>query len=263
MAVAIDKPKLRNTNDVLLMSPPFVGDTDVVYNLFYFSLSAKVCLILILFSDRYAVMGAGEYSPKSLSLEEVPNDLDFNMYSSLMGLLAANGASLQLGYNWYWNYKTVYLRLSHTDPIFLAWLAHFFHCSHFDFSGKEYVSVSSSKTLQLGCYPSAMCYILWLHWNECGINVLPLHFADYFSIRTLAFWSMRNGQWTNNSFLIHVGRLNAEEKALLMSLIKDKLGYESRLTMGNNKLAILDPAKLAEELKPYFHQSQLYRLNKK
>lgn len=247
---------------MLLMSFMIMADMDLVYNLFYFSLSAKVCLILSI-DDRSAVMGYGKYPSKTLSLEEVPGDLDFNMYSSLMALLATNGASLQLGYKWYWDYKTVFLRLSHTDPTFVAWLAHLFHSPHFDFSGKGYVPVSSSKTLQVSCLPSAMCYILWLHWNECGINVLPLHFADYFSIRTLAFWAMRNGQWTNNAFLIHVGRLNAEEKALLISLIKDKLGYESRLTMGNNKLAILDPAKLTAELKPFFHVSQLYRLNKK
>lgn len=74
---------------------------------------------------------------------------------------------------------------------------------------------------------------------------------------------MRNGQWKGNAFIIHVNRLNESEKALLISLIKDKLGYDSHLTMKNTKLAISSPAKLVQELKPLFHESQLHRLIKK
>lgn len=217
-------------------------------------------LLMIGTGAGYAYMGSGDFE-KILRVERIPGELDFVLYSSLMGMLATGGASLQLGKNWHFNYRTVYLRLSNSDFSFLSWLTSFFQCSYFDFSSKSPYKVVGSQTNQIGTIPTNMCYILW--WYEEGVHLLPFHFAQYFSIHTLAFWAMRNGQWNGNTFLIHVGRLNEVEKQLLMSLIKDKLGYESKLTMKNTKLAISNPAKLVEELKPLFHESQLYRLVKK
>lgn len=211
----------------------------------------------------YAVMGGGKYKDKLLSILPLPDNLNFEVYSSLMGLLATNGASLQLGFNWYWDYKTVFLRLSHPDPQFLWWLTNFFHSDVIDFIGKEQKPISTSNSKQVSSIPTNLCYILWLHWNEVGIHVLPVHFAHFFSIHTLAFWAMRNGQWSGQLFYIHVGRLNDQEKALLIALIQDKLGYSSKLAMNGNKLAIDNPAKLVLELKPLFHYTQLHRLVKK
>lgn len=217
---------------------------------------------VVLFNKySFAVMRGGKYY-KQVQVEPVPSDLDFNKYSALMGLLATNGASLRLGFNWYWDYRTVYLRLSNSNLEFLDWLVGSFNCSHFQFDTKKFNRISSSNSIQIGSLPSEMCYVLWLHWNQVGTYVLPFHFAEYFTIRTLATWSMRNGQWKGNSFIINVSRLNESEKGLLMSLIKDKLGYESRLTMKNNKLAISSPEQLVRRLAPYFHESQLYRLTK-
>ncbi len=135
-------------------------------------------------------MSGGKYSSDELPILPVPEDLDFDEYSSLMGLLATNGASLQLGYNWYWDFRTVYLRLSYPDIVFLKWLVGLFHSTHFYFVGQTINNVSSSNSIQVGSLPSEMCYILWLHWNEVGTYVLPFHFAEYFSIRTLATWAM-------------------------------------------------------------------------
>jgi len=208
-------------------------------------------------------MSYGQYPGKLLEVKPLPNDLNYDIYSSLIGLLATNGASLQLGYMWFWDYSTVYLRLSHPNPVFLTWLVNYFQSPGFNFQGKYSNKVSSSNSIQVGSLPSILCYILWLHWNEQGVNVFPLHFAHYFSIRTLAFWAMRNGQWTGNSFLIHVGGLNDSEKAELMSLIKNKLGFDSRLTMKMSKLAISNPSALVEQLKPFFHSSQMHRLEKR
>jgi hypothetical protein len=73
---------------------------------------------------------------------------------------------------------------------------------------------------------------------------------------------MRNGKWIGNYYLIHINRLNAEEKLLMIKLIKDKLGYDSHLTMNDTKLAIANPEKLVNELRPLFHDSQLSRLNR-
>jgi len=207
-------------------------------------------------------MGGGNNENRAIDLEDMPENLDFD-YSSLMGLLATNGASLQLGKNWHWDYHTVYLRLSHTNLEFLHWISHMFNGPHFPFGKKFYYKVESSNTMQIGAKPSRMAYILWLHWNDSDIHLLPNHFSEYFNIRTLATWAMRNGQWKGNAFIIHVNRLNESEKALLISLIKDKLGYDSHLTMKDTKLAISSPAKLVQELKPLFHDSQLHRLIKK
>jgi hypothetical protein len=212
----------------------------------------------------YANMGGGEYRLKQLQVLPVPDDLDFVKYSTLMGYLATNGASLQLGKNWFWDYSTVYLRLAHTSYEFLYWLVgELHHRPHFVFADKNFNRMSSSNSIQIGTIPSHMCYILWLHWNQVGIHLLPHHFEHYFSINTLASWAMRNGQRTGNVFMIHVSRLNDNEKALLISLIKDKLGYDSYLTMKGNKLSISSPDKLVKELTPFFHESQLYRLVKK
>lgn len=211
----------------------------------------------------YAVIGGSGHPDKKIPVAPLPDDLNTVTYSGLMGLLATNGASFQLGFMWFWDYKTVFLRLSHTNFEFLKWLCDIFDSDEFDFEGKQFKQVKASGSFQLSCLPSTLCFILWQHWNEQGIHILPVHFAQYFSIHTLAMWSMRNGQWTGQTFLIHVNRLNAEEKDLLISLIKEKLGYESYLTMQATKLAISNPAKLVQELKPLFHESQLHRLNKK
>jgi hypothetical protein len=194
---------------------------------------------------------------------DMPEDIDVKTYSSLMGLLATSGASLQLGYQWHWDFETVYLRLSHTNWDFLDWMSTFFQALGLKFDGQLYHELTLSNSIQIGCKPSKLCYILWGHWNQYGIHVLPVHFPQYFSIHTLAFWAMRNRQWNGNTFLIQVSMLNNGEKELLMSLIKEKLQYESRLTMKGNKLAISNPAKLVEELRPLFHESQLHRLTKK
>jgi hypothetical protein len=204
-------------------------------------------------------MGAGKYPEKDIKVQDMPSDLDPVLYSALMRLLATNGAGLRLGMNWYWDYRTVYLRLRHTDLAFLEWLGHYFS-DVFDFTGKFLIPYKTSKSFTLSSLPSVECFIIWQHWFEQGINVLPLHFRDYFSIHTLAFWSMRNGQWKWNQFYIHVGTLNHAEKELLQQLIKEKLGYESKLAMNNTKLAIQNPEKLVAELRPLFHESQLHRL---
>ena len=180
-----------------------------------------------------------------------------------MGLLATNGASLQQGYMWHWDYTSVYLRLSHPEFEFLDWLADFFTGLGLSFENKDYIKVSSSRSIQLGSLPSHLCFVLWLHWNESTINMLPYHFAEYFSIHTLAFWAMRNGQWTGNTFNIVVGtRMSDFEKSLLMTLIKDKLGFDSHLIRHGKTLAIHNGNLVASHLKPYFHSSQMHRLEK-
>lgn len=74
---------------------------------------------------------------------------------------------------------------------------------------------------------------------------------------------MRNGSWRGNTFLIQVSMLNSTEKELLITLLKNKLGLESYLTMSSKKLAISNPELIAQKLKPLFHSSQLHRLVKR
>ncbi len=211
---------------------------------------------------RYAIMSGGKYKEKHLEVLPIPNNLDFTKYSSLIGLLATNGASLQQGYIWFWYYNNIFLRVSHPNKEFLYWLVKFFDSSVFPFK-PELTEVASSDSLQMKSKPTQFCYILWLHWNEVGINVLPHHYAEYFSIHTLAFWAMRNEHWTGNTFTLFIGRLNSAETALFQSLIKEKLGFDSNITPKSKKLRILNPSELVKQLKPLFYSSQIYRLEKK
>lgn len=209
--------------------------------------------------------GCKKYARKLLMLEPIPGDLLYNQYSFLMGFLCTNGASFKLGFNWFWDYRTVYLMLSHVNSDFLDWLCDIISYSpnHFNFDDKPIKEHRTSNSQQLASFPSHMCYILWLHWNEEGINLLPGHFSHYFSLYTLAAWAMKNGQWSGNFFYIHISRLNFEEKELLKSLIENKLGFTSHFSHGNSKLAIHSPEELIALIKPQFHESQLHRLSKK
>lgn len=205
-----------------------------------------------------------KYQRKALMLEPIPEDLHYNKYSFLMGFLCTNGATFKLGYNWFWDYRTVYLMLSHVNSDFVDWLADILYSPrHFNFDDKSVKKHRTSNSQQLATVPSYMCYVLWLHWNEEGINLLPGHFSHYFSFYTLRAWAMKNGQWSGKYFYIHISRLNSEEKELLKSLIETKLGYTSHFSHGNSKLAIHSPEKLVEAIKPAFHESQLHRLVKK
>jgi hypothetical protein len=74
---------------------------------------------------------------------------------------------------------------------------------------------------------------------------------------------MRNGQYDSKSFVIGISRLDSSEKLRLVAVLDSKLGLKSKLTMGGKKLAISNPDRVVEHIKPYFHSSQLSRLESK
>jgi len=74
---------------------------------------------------------------------------------------------------------------------------------------------------------------------------------------------MRNGQYHNNSFVIGISRLDTSDKLRLITVLESQLGLKSKLTMGSKKLAISDPDRVIKHIKPYFHSSQLPRLERK
>jgi hypothetical protein len=73
---------------------------------------------------------------------------------------------------------------------------------------------------------------------------------------------MRNGQWINNRFVIGVSPLDPAERQRLIVVLKSKLDLDSKLVMGSKKLAISDAQRVVDHISPYFHTSQLHRLNK-
>lgn len=73
---------------------------------------------------------------------------------------------------------------------------------------------------------------------------------------------MRNGQYTNNLFIIGISRLDRNEKLRLIAILQSKLGLESYVTMNGARLAIKDPQKVVDNITPFFHPSQLHRLVK-
>lgn len=224
----------------------------------------------LLYQSRYAILGTDGrygYAKENLQYEELkplPADLPFNLYSSLMGLLASSGATLVPGPNWYWYPRTIVLKLSSTNLIYLRWLMETFS-PRFDFHNTSKVNKASGSHRFMSA-ASELAITIWAHWNEterldAGLK-LPLHFEEYFSWYTLAFWAMRSGQYSGNYFYIQVSMLSDADKAVLMSVLQAKCGLESRLTMNNTKLAISNPELVVSKLNPLVHSSQMYRLEK-
>lgn len=56
--------------------------------------------------------------------------------------------------------------------------------------------------------------------------------------------------------------LKEVDKEVLMLALKQKYGLDSKVTMKGTKLAIHNPTLVVSKLRPLFHESQLYRLEK-
>ncbi|MBC9708944.1 MAG: hypothetical protein H9W80_06820 [Enterococcus sp.] len=198
------------------------------------------------------------YNDPDASKETLPRQL----YAALMGLLCTSGATIMKGpHNWHFPRSTV-LKLSSTDLVFLQWLMDLF-TPYLEWNPIRNASLKgASSSLAAVSLDSFYLYILRMHWQHEGLHLLPIHFEEYFDWITLAFWAMRNGQWTNNYFVIGVSRLNVSERQRLIDVLESKLGLSSKLIMGGKKLAISDPQRVVDNISPHFHGSQLYRLSK-
>jgi hypothetical protein len=185
------------------------------------------------------------------------------VYSSLMGLLASSGGKLVNGPNWYWYPRTIVLKLSNTNLEFLYWLMDYFS-PMFEFTNTPKLSsAGASRSYRVISVASELAIQVWAHWNDNTLQaILPHHFTHYFSWHTLAFMAMRSGKYSGNYFYIHVSLLKEQDKTVLMSALKEKCGLDSKLTMKGNKLAISNPTLVVSKLRPLFHASQLYRLDK-
>ena len=133
---------------------------------------------------------------------------------------------------------------------------------YFEFYDTPTIHSKSSRSIKYISSPSKLCHILWCHWNDDNIEFLPIHFEYYFSAYTLAFWSMRNGQWTNKKFIIYVGRLSENDKKRLIDVLQVKLGLESKLIRNNKMLAITDGKRAVALMYSIFDGTQKYRLEK-
>lgn len=187
-------------------------------------------------------------------------------YEALIGLLCSSGRNLARGPNcWHYPRSTV-LELSSSNLDFLQWLVEFFSevLTWNPIRNSSLTGASASITCISNT--SRFLYILRMHWYHEGLHLLPIHFEQYFTWITLAFWAMRNGQYSKNFFVIGVSRLNVEEQLRLIAVLRDKLGLESHITMGGfilKRLAISDPELVISQIRPYFHTSQLHRLVRK
>lgn len=198
--------------------------------------------------------------PKRLYLKPLPNNLSPTVYSSLIGLLASSGASIDKGPNWWWFPNSVLLKLSSTNISFLRFMAEYFH-GPFDFSGNlPYTHSIGSKSISVISNTSNLCVNIWAHWNREGIKFLPRHFEEYFSWHTLAFWRIRNGQLNKNRFILGISRLAETDKIRLINVLNDKLNLKSNLTINGKKLSIQEPELIVKNIKPIFHRSQISRI---
>ena len=73
---------------------------------------------------------------------------------------------------------------------------------------------------------------------------------------------MRSGKYSGNYFYIHVSMLTDADKGVLMLALQQKCGLDSKVTMKGTRLAISNPTLVVSKLRPLFHESQLYRLEK-
>ena len=152
----------------------------------------------------------------------------------------------------------IHFGLSSTDVEFLLFLRDSFQCSAINFQGKKVCD--NPNSFRLHSKPSVWLVIVWQNWKADGIDILPTHFSIFFSIYTLAFWAMRSGHWLDNRFELHASRLATADKILVVSLLKDKLGLEAYYT--STRVIIKNPALVSSMLRPHFHASQLYRLER-
>lgn len=149
------------------------------------------------------------------------------------------------------------LKLSHTNLDLLHWLMEYFS-PIFTFVNVPKRISKESNSYRVVRVESELAISIWAHWHHEGLDtVLPYHFTDYFSWHTLAFC-----KYSGKYFYIQVSMLTDKDKQVLISALKDKCGLESRLTMNNTRLAISNPLSVVDKLRPLFHESQLYRLNK-
>jgi len=203
---------------------------------------------------------------KSYPLTRLPSDkeenhLPYSYYSALIGLLASSGARLEHGPNWWWYLDSKVLRFTSTNLEWLEYVTNVFS-KYFEFYDTPTIHSKSSGSIKYISSPSKLCHILWCHWNDDNIEFLPIHFEYYFSAYTLAFWSMRNGQWTNKKFLIYVGRLSENDKKRLIDVLQVKLGLESKLIRNNKMLAITDGKRAVALMYSIFDGTQKHRLEK-
>lgn len=158
---------------------------------------------------------------------------------------------------WFLDSKT--LRFTSTD---VDWHVVGVFREYFEFEATPTSHSKSSGSMKYVSSASKLCHIIWCHWNEDNIEFLPLHFEYYFSIYTLAFWAMRNGQWTNKKFIIYVGRLSENDKQRLIDVLKAKLGLESKLIRNGKMLSISDGQRAVGQMYSIFHGTQKHRLEK-
>lgn len=203
------------------------------------------------------------------SVKELQCDNDFNppyiLYSALMGLLMSSGASLHksMYFLWFWEKEghVIHLTLSNTDLSMLEWLISKFNwLPHINLLANSILINNGSGSNYVNSAPSNWLFIVWQNWNSNLANVLPTHFAFYFSVHTLAFWAMRSGKWENNRFVLNVGKLTLADKELLVTLLKTKLDLDAYFT--KTRFQIRNPEKVVALIKPLFHESQLYRLER-
>lgn len=181
-------------------------------------------------------------------------------YSALMGLLCSSGANIHKGPNsWHYPRCTV-IKLSSSNIEFLKWLMRQFSIW---LTWNPILNHQGSTSFRSVSRDSFYLYILRMHWYHEGLHFLPNHFEEYFDWITLAFWAMRSGQYLQDRFYIGVSRLNDAEKLRLINVLSSKLGLDSKLTMNGSRLSIRNSEVVVEHIRPFFHVSQLHRLNRK
>jgi len=205
----------------------------------------------------------GEGKSKSYPLVPLSSEdhLPFIYYSALMGLLASSGARLEHGPNWWWYLDSKVLRFTSTNLDWLNYVTDIFR-KYFEFDTTPTIHSKASGSFKYVSSSTRLCLILWCHWNDRYIEFLPLHFEYYFSVYTLAFWAMRNGQWTNKKFIIYVGRLSERDKKRLINIMQAKLGLESKLIRNGKILSITDGQRAVAIMYSIFHGTQKHRLEK-
>jgi LAGLIDADG DNA endonuclease family len=130
-------------------------------------------------------------------------------------------------------------------------------------TNKAYSSVSFS-TLQFPCFNE-----LYSLFYPKGKKVVPKNIGDFLTPAGLAMWAIDDGSLHSrgNSFILSTNSFTFKEVKLLVSVLKDKFNLDCSIHKQGNQYRIYIISKSMPLFRglvtPYFHESMIYKLNKK
>lgn len=202
------------------------------------------------------------YTPLAIpGSPETPWMMPYEKYTALLGLLPVKGTGL-IPPAWPDAHPDRWrLRFSGSEG-YLMFIQEFF-------GDWFWYAVNNGHTVANG-YPRLQTlhstlithlHTVWTENMKDGRYVLPPHFEYHFTIVSLAFWIMQNGQLLSPGILkISVHNLCASDQLRVAETIQMLLGVPTTLYSKNGELRIKEFQKWGHLVKPHMYEPLLARL---